>query len=264
MAWLTAQTLAFPPAPPHQIFGLVRDQLGNPLDGGALVILEATSGVRIRGDIALQSEPGVNYRLEVPLDSGLTSDLYSPTALRPTAPFTLRVQVGTKIYLPMEMNGDLSQVGLPGQRTRIDLTLGVDADGNGLPDGWEQAVASFLRRPWVAGSIRPGDIYPGTGMSYRDVYLTGIYALDPKQGMALEIVAEPATVPKLVFTVVKGRSYTIEAAAVLNEWKAVPFRIAGSSLEPMGAYQASATRRLEIEAPELPNAQALFYRLKVH
>ncbi len=264
-ALLPLAAMAFPPAPPHQIYGIVRDQIGNPLSDGAEVIFEASSGVILKTFVVARSEPGVNYSLDVPMDAGLTSDLYNPTALMPTAPFRLRVKVGKTTFLPIEMTGNLSTLGHPGGRTRIDLTLGVDSDGNGLPDAWEQAVAAFLGRKWQSGQIRPDDLYPGTGMTYRQVYLAGTYAVSPTEGFALQIVHSPGTAPNLAFTAVKGRTYTLQAASVLGQWTDVSFRLLPltSNAAPLFAYQATETRRIEIEPPLVGEQPARFFRLIV-
>lgn len=256
---------AFPPAPPHTIFGTVRDQIGHPLSDGAEVILEAASGVKVRGFVLAREEPGVNYELVVPMDAGLTSDLYSPTALRPAAPFKIRVMVGRTSYLPMEMTFDFARLGVPGGRTRMDLTLGVDADGNGIPDAWERAVAAFLGRPYVPGGIDPNAPYPGSGLTYREVYLTGTYAVDPEDGFALRIAVSPDGSPRLAFTAVKGRVYTLQAASELGRWFDAAFRTlpAAGDAPPVMVFEAGETRRVEIEPPVLPDEPARFFRLLV-
>lgn len=265
MAVLSQPVQAFPPAPPHTLFGVVRDQIGNPLSDGAEVIVEAASGPKVSGFVLAREGSPINYELAVPMDAGLTSDLYSPTALMPAAPFRIRVRVGQTVFLPMEMTGDLSRLGAPGGSTRIDLTLGVDADGNGLPDAWEKAVADFLGRVWRSGQMNPDDLYPGTGLTYRQVYLAGTYAMSPTDGFALKIVHSPGALPSLTFTAVKGRRYTIQASDDLrNGWVTVPFRMAGageSELQP--AHQATETRRVDVEAPLSNNDLARFYRLIV-
>jgi hypothetical protein len=264
-ATLSQRALAFPPAPPHTLYGVVRDQIGNPLGNGAEVIFEASSGVRLRALVQAQVDSSLNYQIQIPMDAGLTSDLYSPTASMPAAPFRLRVRVGQTTFLPIEMTGDLSKLGQAGGSTRIDLTLGVDADGNGLPDSWEKAVAAFLGRLWQPGQIRPGDEYPGTGMTYRDVYLAGTYAMDPKEGFALQISNPGGATPKLAFTVVKGRSYTVQAAEVFGQWSPVSFR--AIPIQPNAAavtsFHATQTQRIEIEVSDSADVPYRFYRLIV-
>jgi hypothetical protein len=246
---------------------MVRDELGQPLDyPGAQVLLEVEGTTLAATAVAAGVEPGVNYRLAIPLDSGVTSDLYKPSALRPTVPFRMRVKVGSVSYLPMEMTGASGLLTQPGESSRVDLTLGIDADGNGLPDAWERAVAEFLGRQWVSGSIHPGDLYPGSNMSYRDVYIAGIYNLTPEDGFALEITPDAGGRARLAFTAVRGRGYTVQAAAQLGDWHAVSFRLlplASPDAAAIPAYQAAETQRIEIEAPELPGAKARFYRLLV-
>lgn len=265
-AWLPWTSQAFPPAPPHTIYGVVRDAIGNPLEAGAEVLFEASSGVTIKAVVATRIEPAVNYVLEIPMDAGLTADTYLPTALQPTAPFRLRVRAGKTTWLPMEMTGDLSRLGLPGGRTRIDLTLGEDADGNGLPDAWEKAVASFLGRAWEPGQMRPEDLYPGCGMSLRDVYLAGIYAVEPEDGFALQILSPVGEAPRLAFTAVKGRSYTVQAAQTLGEWSEIRFRVLPTAADAPGqvSYYATQTQRVQIEAEVDLGAASRFFRLIVH
>ena len=260
-------TLAFPPAPNHLIFGIVRDQIGNPLDiSGAQIFLETSAGVKVTGVVVPQLEPSINYRLEVPMDAGLTADAYQPTALLPSAPFRLRVRIGQATYLPIEMTANLAQLGLPGGRTRIDLTLGIDEDGNGIPDAWEKAAAAFLGLTWSRGSIQPDALYPGTGLTFRAVYLAGTYAMDPEDGFALKILNDPGQQPTLAFTAVKGRTYVIEVSNELGEWMEASFRTLPVSADShtTKSLQATTTQRVEIEplagALDHPNR---FYRLIV-
>lgn len=267
IALMPSLVRAFPPAPNHILHGLVRDQVGNPLAvDNAEIVLEAASGSKVTARVVPQLEPGGNYRLEVPMDSGLTDDLYQPTALLPESPFRLKVRIGSTVYLPMEMAGDLAKLGAPGERTRIDLTLGVDADGNGLPDAWEKSAAALLGRTWTAGRIRPGDLYPGTGMTYREVYLAGIYAVAPEDGLSLRIVRNADGVPRMGFVAVKGRSYVVEKSEGLGQWTAVDFRIPanGAPGTEMSVYQATKTQRLEIEPATAADASATFFRLVIH
>lgn len=256
---------AFPPAPPHELYGRVRDAFGNPIADGAEVILESTSGVRLTGFVLEQTEPGINYRLLVPLDAGLTDEPYQPTALMPAAPFRLRVVVGGASFLPLEMKASSSAIGAPGGRTRLDLTLAVDADGNGLPDLWEKAAAAALGIRWEAGVIRPDDPYPGSGLTYRQAYLAGTYALDPKEGFALSIVPDSGGASRLAFTAVRGRTYVVQTGDQLGAWTSIPFRIPGLAPEPVSVYHATETRRIEVEAvvPAETAGNARFFRLGV-
>src|SRR5262252_7125513 len=77
-------SFAFPPAPSHLIYGLVRDEYGVPLSvTNAQIFFEPTNGVQIMGVIVPNLEPGVNYRLNLPMDSGIAPDPYKITAMQP-------------------------------------------------------------------------------------------------------------------------------------------------------------------------------------
>ncbi|MCC6235619.1 MAG: hypothetical protein IT580_23485 [Verrucomicrobiales bacterium] len=165
------------------------------------------------------------------------------------------------------MTSSSPAIGAPGGRTRLDLTLAVDADGNGLPDLWEKAVAAQLGLRWEAGLIRPEDAYPGAGLTYREVYLAGTYSVDPKEGFMLEILGVAEAQPRLTFTAVRGRTYVVQTAEEIGTWTEVPFVLSESaaSASPVRSYHATETRRVEIRAvlPGESTSQARFFRLLV-
>ena len=264
---LAASTQAFPPAPHHVIFGLVRDQIGNPLTSAtAQVTLTANSGTSLTDLVVPNMEPGANYRLQVPMDSGLTSDLYQASALLPAVPFKLSVKVGSVTYVPMEMTGDYAVLGQPGEVTRIDLTLGVDSDNDGLPDAWEQAAFRQLGKTWKAGALDPNAMYPGTGLTFAQVYVAGTYNYSPKDGFVLNLTGVVNGKAQLAFTAVKGRSYTIESAANLGSFAPVNFRLTSDdpNVGLRSYFQATGTAKQSIEVPlDATGTPARFYRLRV-
>ena len=81
LGWVVATPArAFPPAPHHVIYGMVRDQFGRPLNPGeGTIILSGATGEIVRApsdpDIAL----GANYSLSIPMDSGTNAQLYEIT-----------------------------------------------------------------------------------------------------------------------------------------------------------------------------------------
>ncbi len=258
---------AYPPAPHHTIFGLVRDELGNPIESAAAeVILETASGVQLAARIVPGLKPGVNYDLAVPMDAGIAGAPYRPTALQPTVPFKIRVRIGAATYLPIEMRGDYSRLGEPARQTRLDLTLGEDADGDGLPDAWERALLASGGGLLTLDDIRPGDDFDKDGLSNLAEYISGNYAFDPKDGFTLEILPGTDSRPRLEFLAITGRTYTVLASADCRDWMPVSFAIpALGDLDAFRtSYRATDIRRVQIEAGGSPEHPAMqYYRLMV-
>lgn len=244
-------TSAYPPAPFHLFYGMLRDEYGTPISSGAEVILETSSGVQVKTVVNPGIETAANYRLEVPMDSGLMAAPYQPSALQPTVPFRIKVRVGGVTYLPIEMQGDYAQLGQPGQRTRLNLTLGEDSNGDGLPDAWQRLINSDLTK------VKPtGDA--GNGLTYLQTYYAGTYAIDPKLGFALSIVGFNQGVPLLEFLAINGRTYTLLGSTDLKTWKPIAFRVSTEAATAVAreSYQTDTIKKVQLEVPapatELP------------
>jgi hypothetical protein len=251
---------AYPPAPHHTLYGMVRNQWGDPINiYPSDVFLETPSGTTLRSSLVDGLEPGVNYRLQVPMDSGTAPDLYQPTALRPFFQYRLKVIIGQTVYLPIEMVGDFSQIGQPSESTRIDLTLGVDSDGDGLPDAWEEALIAVLGGSLA--DINPNDDSDGDGINNMDEYLAGTYAFDPTDGFRLTLAGVNAGASALEFLAIRGRTYSIQASSNFTQWAPVSFRVVtgGTPGTLQANYQAVDVRLLRVEVPIQPGAETNRY-----
>lgn len=262
----TAVVQAFPPAPQHTIYGLVRNEYGEPLyvTGARIVFSTATNGVEVSGTIVPGLDPGVNYRLKIPMDSGIAPDSYKATALRPFAPFLIRVKIGTTTYLPMQMSGSYANLGKPAASTRIDLTLGADANQDGLPDAWQQLLLAMLGPGALTG---PNDDADGDGISNWNEYLAGTFAFDPADGFRLNLVPRPNDTPLLEFTVINPRTYTLFSSTNLQTWSPMSFKLPvdGPAAAVRVNFTATDIRLLQVE-PQLPPGGAnanFFYKVQV-
>jgi hypothetical protein len=266
---LGGAALAFPPAPHHTLYGMVRNQFGDPMNVFPCdVYLETAAGTQLRSSVVSGIEPGVNYRLEVPMDSGTSGDTnaYQPTALKPYFPFRLRVQVGATTYLPIEMAGNFSQIGQPGKQTRIDLTLGEDSDGDGLPDAWEWALIQAMGGGLTLADIRPGDDADADGISNYDEYVAGTYAFDPADGFRLTLMSVNASASRAEFLAIRGRTYSLQSSTNFSQWNPVAFRVVSNGLPgvPQNSYLATGVRLLSVEVPFATGAETnRFLRARV-
>lgn len=250
--WLGAFALAYPPAPHHTFFGSVRNEWGDPIDvTGAVVFVQSGTARGVTASVTASTEPGVNYRLVVPMDSGATTDPYQVSALRQNQTFQLKVQIGTRSYLPIEMAASSRQIGLPAGITRLDLTLGEDTDGDGLPDVWERALIAVLGGGLTLQDIRPEDDLDHDGSSNRDEYLAGTYPFDPTDGFRLRIVSASPAAFALEFLALRGRTYTLWTSDDLSQWTPVAFRVPaeGSGSPLYDHFPASSVRFLQVEVP---------------
>lgn len=274
VGWLSVLLIAiplqaFPPAPHHEVFGMVRDEQGNPINAAkAAVLLEVGGALVAQTTISSGLDLGVNYRLTIPLDAGVTADKYKPTALLPTVPFRLRVKIGNVSYLPIEMVGASTLLTKPGGSSRVDLTLGEDSDGDGIPDAWERNLIAATGGNRSLTDIRPGDDADGDGLSNLQEYLAGTYAFDPADGFALAIRSVQAGRPLLEFTAIRGRSYTIHASADMQTWTAIPFKLStdAATAADREVYASTDVRPIRALAGPFAEGESAprFFKLLVH
>ena len=223
---LPPAVMAFPPAPHHLIYGTVRDEYGTPLmTDQALVILTTPTGVQL----ATTTVPGLafdlNFELEVPMDAGLTADPYEPNALMAGASFQMVVVIGQTTNLPIQMVGNFEKLGQPGQQTRIDLTLGVDSNGDGIPDAWELAFLASIGSNLGLGSLSANLRLTGDGLTLLQEFYAGSYPFDPQAPFTLAVVNFNNGVPLFQFTAMTGRYYTLLGSPDLQTWSPLTFQI---------------------------------------
>ena len=256
---------AFPPAPTHRIYGLVRNEYGQPIaTPGAFILFTATNGIKVMAPITPGLAPGVNYEVQINMDSQLSRDLYTPTALVDKMPFRISVWMNSVSYLPIEMAGNYSVLGRPAGETRIDLTMGVDANGDGLPDAWQQLLRDMLG----AGSlVGPNDSALHDGLSNMSKYLAGLNAWDTNSSFRLAIKPRPGARPVVEFSAVMQHTYTLYSSTNLVDWDVVPFKVPANGPDDPSRnnYFTPANQTLQFEpqhsAPE--DSPRHFYKLKV-
>ena len=123
LIWPSAMD-AFPPAPHHAFQGMLRDEHGRPITSDDVnIFFETENGAVISAEAGDVFEPGINYRIKVPMDSGVTPELYETFAMKVRMPYKIHVKIGIRSYLPIEMLGSIKTIGQPGGISQLDLTL---------------------------------------------------------------------------------------------------------------------------------------------
>lgn len=270
---------AFPPAPYFTLYGTVRDEQGQRIHANGAVVIFYKDGVeKLRQNIVESDLLDQNYQIRLRMDMQRGGSVsYSDLANAAGTSFSLAVLLNNIAYTPIEMSVTRT-VGQPGQRVRLDLTLGVDSDGDGLPDAWEQsqlfaAGISPGATGWDLSLIdRDGD-FDGDGVSNWAEYVAGTFASDPTDYLSLQIVAKDSVSVHFQFFSIYGKVYSLESSSDLKTWSPIPLYT--TSPEPavtdtpatpvsQASYQATSTGIVDLYADSAADsAHAFFYRLKV-
>lgn len=260
---------AFPPAPYYTLYGMVRDQVGQTVtaEGAEIVLLKG--GLEIgRTPINSGLRLDQNYELTVRIDqnrSGTT--LYNEKAVTAQGLFSLAVKMNDTLFYPIEVSGNLT-AGKGGERVRLDLNLGEDLDGDGLPDIWEQwQLYQAGHYPdengnWDLSLIDKNGDFDHDGQSNFLEYIAGTFAGDASETFKLEIKEKlPANV-RFEFFAVTGKTYTLESSTDLVIWSRVPFSISAPA-EGSISHTAADSGIVSAFTAAAPGATKQLYRLIV-
>ncbi len=264
LAWLPLVARAFPPAPHHLIYGLVRDEYGIPvMNPGAKVLLIAANGSTVSTTVVPGLALGINYALEVPMDFGIAPGLYKANAQQRGAGYRLAVVVGAVTNTPLEMTGGLQVLGKPAEQTRWDLTLGEDTNGNHIPDAWERAFLAMAGLDLDLATLRADRDYTGSGRTLLAEYQLGGEAPDPDGEFRVTLLDRNDGAPVLGLTTKADRTYSVQGSSDLRQWMPLSFKI--PALDPTAihsAYTAPDTRTLQLQVvlPD-PDVSVQFFRL---
>lgn len=257
---------------------MVRDENGQALraDGGEIVFYRGGAEF-LRTSITETTRLDQNYQLRLRMDmQRLGTQSYTNLANSSGTAFTLGVVLNNIVYYPIEMSTPRS-VGRPGERTRLDLTLGVDSDGDGIPDAWEQSQL-------YAGGVMPGqngwDLslltrdgdFDGDGISNWQEYIAGTFSTDPTDYLSLRITEALSARVRLRFFGIFGKVYSLESSTDLQTWTEAPLYLrdpastAPADLAnppaPQASLRSEVTDFVDLYA-STANSSRTFYRLKV-
>ena len=259
---------AFPPAPYYTLFGIVRDQVGQRITVPGAVLVLLKGGVEVgRTPIDSTALVDQNYELQVRIDANRSgTTLYSEKAVAAQGLFSLVVEMNGALFYPIEASGNLT-AGKGSERVRLDLNLGEDLDGDGLPDIWEEwqlYQAGYYpdgNGNWPINLIDRNGDFDRDGTTNWVEYIAGTFAGDPTERFALQIKERFVNRVRLEFYGITGKTYTIETSPDLVTWTRLAFSIGTFTT---GDLTYSATNAGILSAFVVPTAGSKeFYRLTV-
>ena len=168
-------------------------------------------------------------------------------------------------FYPIEASGTL-QVGTGGERVRLDLNLGADANNDGLPDAWQEwQLYQAGRRPgqagWDINLITKNGDFDCDGVSNFLEYVAGTFAGDATERFELKTTGKTGTAVSLEFYTITGKVYGIEQSSDLQTWTAAPFALTSGG-STVTLHKAAAAGVLPVYTA-VTAGESRFYRLTV-
>jgi hypothetical protein len=242
----TIPSQAFPPAPFHTIYGDVKDEQGVLIPAtGAAVVMTQGGVQRMRETLTAVSGADFNYQMRMRIDMGRSlTATYSSLVVSPASTYSLAIDIGGVLYHPIEIKTTPPTVGAPASRVRLDLTLGVDVDGDGLPDAWEESQlyqAGLLpgENGWDYSLMDRNGDFDKDGMSNWLEYIAGTYAGDATSTISLVIKEKAGENVRLETYVIHGKSYAIESSTDLKTWSLASFSMTNPAVDLEANFQSS-------------------------
>ncbi len=265
---VVSTAVAFPPAPYYTLYGMVRDQLGQTVTAEGAEIILLKGGVEIGRTPITDGQLDQNYELNIRIDAARSGTVfYSDKAIAALGEFSLVVSMNGVLFYPIEVNGTL-KAGKGGERTRLDLNLGEDANKDGLPDAWEEwqlylaGIYPDADGKWDLSLL--GGLYghfQNNGLTNLQAYIAGTFAGDAASTFSLALKEKLPESVRFEFYAITGKVYTIESTLDMRTWTRVAFAV-GAPGAGRESYQATQVGILSaFSAPR--SATREFFRLTV-
>ncbi len=267
LALLAPNALAFPPAPSFTIHGTARDPYGWALKGvdQGTVVIKRNGAVIAEAKINEAERAGENFRALLPMD-GNPADPYRAGAQSAGVLFTIEVRFPTATMLVSSLTASKRTIGQPAGMLFVDFTVGVDSDGDGIPDAWEWwQLSEFGIGPgdprWSLTTLGAGD-FDHDGTSDYLEYLAGTFAFLSEDSLRLTIEGiESDGTPRLRAFLVVEKTYRVEFSTDLATWTPTPVRVGSRGAALLTNFVATDTQDVPIYAPITGGVGNRFYRL---
>ncbi len=245
--------------PSMLVYGVIRDSYGITLSPESATV-SAFLGTNEVARTAISRQPnGINYRLEINVYDPLTA---KPPQVTPGAALTLRARYGT-VLTPSIGSNTFTARG-DGSAVRMDLILGVDSDGDGLPDDWEwMVIANSGGLVTDLSQVGPGHDLDRDGVPDDQEFLAGTFAWLPGDVLRLSsLTTHPNGRYSFSFTSVQGVAYDVLTAPTVDAttWEICPVSLSENGTLTAGTFTGTGGVLQVYFAPGGPVSQ--FYRLR--
>jgi hypothetical protein len=240
------------------VYGVIRDSYGIRLSPDSASI-SAFLGTNEVARTTIRPQPnGANYRFDVNVSDPRTA---APNEVTPGATVALRVKMGTVVQPTIGTHTFVAQGN--GATVNINLILGVDTDGDGLPDDWESMViANSGGAVSNLTQVGPGQDLDGDGMTDSQEFFYGSFAFLPGDELrmsALTLLGNGRL--SFTFTPIEGAIYWVETSPSLTApvWTINPISLTEFGELRAGEFRGGALPMTIYIAPAGPTD---FYRLR--
>jgi hypothetical protein len=203
------------------VYGVIRDSYGIRLSADSATV-SAFLGSNEVARTTIRPQPnGANYRFEVNVSDPLAAGANEVT---PGATVTIRVKMGAALQPTIGTNTFVAQGN--GAVVNINLILGVDSDGDGLPDNWEwMVIANSGGMISNLSQVGPGKDLDGDGMPDDQEFFYGSFPFLPGDELRMSALTRRDNGRlSFTFTPIPGVSYWVETSPSLTApaWTAYP------------------------------------------
>jgi hypothetical protein len=189
------------------VYGVIRDSYGLRLPPDSAFV-GAFFGTNETARTTIRPQPaGANYRFDVNVSDPMTA---GPKEVTPGAAVSIRVRMGNVLQSTIGNNSFTAQGN--GGSANINLVLGVDTDGDGLPDDWEWLmIANSGGLVSSLSQIGPGRDLDRDGVPDDQEFWNGTFAFLPDDLLRLESLSRHAN-GRLSFSFlpIQGATYSVE------------------------------------------------------
>jgi hypothetical protein len=240
------------------VYGVIRDSYGLRLPPDSAMV-GAFLGTNETARTTIRPQPaGANYRFEVNVSDPLTA---GGQEITPGSAVAIRARIGS-VLQPSIGNNIFSAQG-NGSTVNINLVLGMDSDGDGLPDDWERLmIANSGGQVSSLDQIGPGRDLDGDGVPDDQEFWNGTFAFLPDDLLRMESLTRHANGRlSFRFQPIQGASYSVEFSPGLDPptWSPCPISLTETgALSPGSVTGGTQSIALFFE----PNPPTRFWRLR--